>query len=88
MFFSFGGNRENRKKTLVCVKAMGDGIPDEGGLECSAINNQEINRSGSGSDTEDSTPRSGRVGPRLGEHGKSKAGRKSAGGNCEAGRSF
>ena len=67
---------------------MGDGIPDEGGLGCSAINNQEVNRSGSDSDTEDSTPRSGRVGPRLGEHGKSKAGRNSTGENYEAGRSF
>jgi hypothetical protein len=33
---------------------MGDGIPDEGGLGCSAIRNQEINRLGCDSEHEDS----------------------------------
>jgi hypothetical protein len=67
---------------------MYDGIPDDGGLGYSAIQNQDLNRSDSDSKTEDSTPRSGQGGPRLDEHGQRKAGNTSAGENCEAGRSF
>jgi hypothetical protein len=74
---------ENEKKVAkshsLCVQTMGDGTPDEGGFGCAAIFNQEVNRSDNDPATEDSTPRSGRSGPRLDEHGKSKAGSKSAG---------
>jgi len=58
---------------------MDDGIPDEGGFGYSDKCYQEMNRSDYDSETLYSTPRSGRGGPRVGEHGKRKTGNKSAG---------
>jgi hypothetical protein len=67
---------------------MGDGISGEGGLGYYAVHNQELNCLASDSETENCTPRSGWVGPRLDKHGTSKAGNKSAGKKLRSGRSF
>jgi hypothetical protein len=64
---------------------MGDVIRDEGALGYYAIHNQEMGRSDFDSETVDSTPRSGRGGPRFDEHGNSKAGNKSAGEKLRSG---
>jgi hypothetical protein len=73
------------KSHLRCVEAIGDVILDEGGLGYSAIHNQERGRSDSHSETEDTTPRSGRGGPRLDENGKNEAPHKSAGEKLRSG---
>jgi hypothetical protein len=77
--FSLSENAKVAKSHSLCVQTMSDGTPGEGGFGYSAICNREVNRSDYHSATEDITPRSGRSGPRLDEHGKIKAGNKSAG---------
>ena len=86
--FHFRETQKVAKIDSLCVQTVDDGDPDEGGLWYSDIHNQEMNRSDSDSETEDSTLRSGRDGPRLDENGKSKAGNKGAGEKLQAGRSF
>jgi hypothetical protein len=64
---------------------MDDGISDEGGFGNSDKFNQEMNRSDYDSEALYSTSRSRRGGPRVDEHGKRKAGNKSAGEKLRSG---
>jgi hypothetical protein len=77
--FNFRETKKVAKSHSLCFQTMTDGIPDEGFLGYSAMRNQEMNRFDFDSETDDSTSRSGRGGPRLDEHGESKAGNNSAG---------
>ena len=67
--FHFRETKKNANSLSPCVQTMDNGILDEGGLGFLAIHNQNTNRLDSDSETADSTPRSGRGGPRLDERG-------------------